>query len=84
MSWPSYAARGFDRLPKKAARTCWRRWRGHSRWTTTGSALTAEEALIVEYGRQLFRRHRVTDDTFQAARARFGDQGVTELTALMG
>ena len=48
------------------------------------AALTSEEALIVEYGRQLFRRHRVTDVTFQAARAHFGDQGVTELTALMG
>ena len=47
-------------------------------------ALTTEEALIVEYGRQLFRRHRIAEDTFQAAKARFGDQGVTELTALMG
>jgi len=38
----------------------------------------------VEYGRQLFRRHRIAEDTFQAAKARFGDQGVTDLTALMG
>lgn len=47
-------------------------------------ALTADEALIVRFGRELFRDHRVSDATFQAAHARFGNQGVTELTATMG
>ena len=46
--------------------------------------LTADEALIVSYGRELFRDHRVSDETFSAAKQRFGDQGITELTATMG
>jgi 4-carboxymuconolactone decarboxylase len=47
-------------------------------------ALTEGEALIVRYGRELFRDHRVSEDTFDAAKARYGEQGVTELTATMG
>ena len=46
--------------------------------------LTEEEAVIVRYGRELFQDHRVSDATFQTARDRFGVQGVTDLTALMG
>jgi 4-carboxymuconolactone decarboxylase len=48
------------------------------------SALKDEETLIVGYGRELLRDHRVSEATFEAARARYGDQGVTELTAIMG
>ena len=48
------------------------------------SELTPDEALIVRYGRELFRDHRISDETFVAARQRFGDQGITELTATMG
>ena len=47
-------------------------------------ALTEDEALIVGYGRELLRDHHVSQETFEAARSRFGDQGVTELTATMG
>jgi 4-carboxymuconolactone decarboxylase len=47
-------------------------------------ALTEDEALIVRFGRELYRDHRISDATFQAAHARFGDQGVVELTATMG
>ena len=46
--------------------------------------LTTDEALIVRYGRELFRDHRISDETFVAARQRFGDKGITELTATMG
>lgn len=46
--------------------------------------LTTDEALIVRYGRELFRDHRISEDTFFAARERFGEQGITELTATMG
>lgn len=46
--------------------------------------LTDAEALIVQYGRELFREYAVSDATFRAARERFGVQGVTELTATMG
>jgi 4-carboxymuconolactone decarboxylase len=46
--------------------------------------LTKNEAIIVRYGRELFRKRRVSDRTFEAAKARLGEQGVTELTATMG
>ncbi|MCH8206591.1 MAG: hypothetical protein IH956_06255 [Chloroflexi bacterium] len=47
-------------------------------------SLTKEEAVIVRYARELFQDHRVSGDTFDAARSRLGDQGVTELTATLG
>lgn len=46
--------------------------------------LTEPEALIVRFGRELFREHEVSDATFDAAKDHFGVQGVTELTATMG
>ena len=46
--------------------------------------LTAEEAMIVGYGRELLRERRVSDETFAAAKAALGEQGVTELTATIG
>jgi len=48
------------------------------------TALTDDEALIIQFGRELFQNHRVCDETFVAAKAKFGDQGLTELTATMG
>ena len=47
-------------------------------------SLTEDEALIVRYGRELLRGNRVSTATFEAASARLGDQGVTELTATIG
>ena len=46
--------------------------------------LSDDEALIVGYGREILRNHRVSEDTFAAAMAKFGEQGVTELTATIG
>ncbi len=46
--------------------------------------LTADEALVIQYGRELFRKHQVSETTFQAAKARYGEQGLVELTATMG
>ena len=48
------------------------------------SELTDDEALIVGYARELLRNHKVSDGTYAAAKAKFGDQGVTELTATIG
>ncbi len=48
------------------------------------SDLTEDEALIVGYGREILRDHRVSEDTFAAAKSQFGEQGVTELTATYG
>ena len=43
-----------------------------------------DEASVVNYGREFFRTHRVSQATFDAALAHFGALGLTELTSLMG
>lgn len=45
--------------------------------------LTADEALIIRFGRELLESPQVSDDTFNAVRARYGEQGLLELAALM-
>ena len=45
--------------------------------------LTADEALIIGFGRELLEAPRVSDDTFDAVRARYGEQGLLELTAVI-
>ena len=46
-------------------------------------ALTADEALIIRFGRELLESPKVSDDTFNAVRARYGEKGLLELTAVM-
>jgi 4-carboxymuconolactone decarboxylase len=46
--------------------------------------LDDRERIVVEYGRELFGDHRVSDETFDAAFDRFGESGITELTGTMG
>ena len=46
--------------------------------------LTADEALIIRYGRELLEAKKVTDATADAVRQRWGDKGYLELTATMG
>ncbi len=48
------------------------------------SELPAEEGEIVRYVRELFEANRVSDGTFEALHARLGDQGIVDLTALLG
>ena len=43
-----------------------------------------EDAQIVEFTRQLIRKHRVDDATVKALQARFGNEGFIELTGLIG
>ena len=45
--------------------------------------MPVQEAVVIEYGRELFRQHRVTEATFQEALDQFGVQGLIELTMLM-
>ena len=45
--------------------------------------LTADEALIIRFGRELLEAERVEDETFDAVRARYGEKGAMELAALM-
>ena len=46
--------------------------------------LTSDEALIIGYGRELLEERQVRDATFEAVKARYGEQGLMELTAVMG
>jgi 4-carboxymuconolactone decarboxylase len=45
--------------------------------------LTADEALIIGFGRELLEAPKVCDDTFNAVKARYGEKGLMELTAVM-
>ena len=46
--------------------------------------LPDDEQTVVNYVTELFRDHKVSDETFQAALDQFGALGLTELTTLMG
>lgn len=46
-------------------------------------SLSADEALIIRFGRELLEAPRVEDDTFEAVRTRYGEKGLMELTAVM-
>ena len=48
------------------------------------SDLSEAETAVIEYGREFFRTHRVSEATFNAAMALFGTRGLVELTTLMG
>jgi hypothetical protein len=43
----------------------------------------APTALIIRFGRELLESPQVSDDTCNAVRARYGEQGLLELTAVM-
>lgn len=45
--------------------------------------LTTDESLIVRFGRELLEQPTVSDDTFNAVRARYGERGLMELVAIM-
>ena len=47
-------------------------------------ALTQDEALIVRYGRELLEVGKVSDETFDGVRGRWGEKGLLEMTAVMG
>jgi 4-carboxymuconolactone decarboxylase len=46
--------------------------------------IPAEDAQIVEFTRELMRRHRVDEATASALRRRFGDDGFIQLTGAIG
>ncbi len=48
------------------------------------SRLATKEALIIRFGREVFRKRKVSSDTFARAVATFGQEGVVNLAALMG
>ena len=46
--------------------------------------MTADETLVYDFATQLHRKHQVSDAVFAAAVQRLGEQGVTDLVALLG
>ena len=46
--------------------------------------LPDDEALLVRYALELLRNRKITDDTFNAVQGKYGNQGVVDLTALIG
>ena len=48
------------------------------------TGLSEAESVVVEYGQEFFRTHRVSTETFNAAMSQFGTRGLVELTTLMG
>jgi len=46
--------------------------------------IPAEDAQVVEFTRDLLRAHRVSDASAKAIRARFGDDGFSQLTGAIG
>jgi 4-carboxymuconolactone decarboxylase len=47
-------------------------------------SLAAEESAVVNYGREFFRTHKVSQSSFDTALSQFGVRGLVELTNLMG
>jgi 4-carboxymuconolactone decarboxylase len=48
------------------------------------AGLEETDATVIEFGRQLFRDHRVTPETFARVKALFGPHKLVELVMLMG
>jgi len=48
------------------------------------SGLDETDATVIELGRQIFRDHKVTPETFAQAKALFGPNKLIELVMLMG
>jgi len=46
--------------------------------------LPATDGVVIRYGRELWRDHAVSEETYRAAEDAFGVQGVVDLTALLG
>jgi 4-carboxymuconolactone decarboxylase len=46
--------------------------------------LAPDETVVVQYGREFFRTHRVSRGAFQAALEQLGRQGVVELALIFG
>jgi 4-carboxymuconolactone decarboxylase len=46
--------------------------------------MSPPEAAVVNYAREFFQTHKVSDKTFQEALDQFGAQHLAELTVLMG
>ena len=46
--------------------------------------MSGDEATVYDFATQLHRQHQVSDAVYKDAVARFGEQGVTDLVAVLG
>ncbi len=46
--------------------------------------MTADETTVYDFATQLHRQHQVSDAVYRDALARFGEQGITDLIAVLG
>jgi 4-carboxymuconolactone decarboxylase len=83
-------AREFEAVYVWGAQTCGARRQGVPEATITAirenhsRGTSPEDAEIVDFTRQLLRKHRVDEATAASLRRRFGDQGFIELTGAVG
>src|SRR5207302_2573836 len=84
------AAREFEAMYVWGAQTGGARRQGVPEATITAirdnhsRGVPPEDAQVIDFTRQLLRRHRVDDALFKAMQSRFGDQGFIELTGAIG
>ena len=46
--------------------------------------LAAKHVAVIQYGREIYRAHRVSAGTFSLAKEQFGERGIVELSLLFG
>ena len=47
-------------------------------------ALSADEGIVYDYATELMKNKQVSNATFERAKARFGAQGVVDMTGIIG
>src|ERR1700752_947084 len=84
------AAREFEAVYVGGAQTGGARRLGVPESTITAirekhtRGIPPEDAQIIEFTKQLLQKHRVDDATFKAMQARFGNDGLIQLTGAIG
>jgi 4-carboxymuconolactone decarboxylase len=48
------------------------------------AAMSPDEAIVYDYARELLKTQQISDATFERAKARFGPQGVVDMTGIIG
>ena len=51
---------------------------------TAPDGLSGDEEILVRYTKELLKNHKISDDTFNAVKNRFGVQGTVDVTGLIG
>ena len=73
-----------ERRPVAPVVSACRRRRSPQSVRTTRAASRPEDAEIVEFTRQLLRKHRIDEATAKKLQTRFGNDGFIQLTSAIG